>query len=237
VTATAMPMIQSIEVESVMVDSFRMVFNNETQCVAFVFRKRGGAVGDHPATRGRPRSAGSDERIRRAVLDLLHEHGPGAVNVEAVAAASGVAKTTIYRRFSDREDMLRVTLSALIEAPAEPPDVPTREKIRWGLASTWRHMADVLGPGGLAAMVEVGNPYAEVLRGVLAPHTDALARLIAADVAAGALRGDLDADACVSLLVGAYLGELVRRGAVDDAFAESCLDLMWVSMRPADEVS
>lgn len=182
-------------------------------------------------SRGRPRSAGSDDRIRRAVLDLLHDHGPGSATVEAVAATSGVAKTTIYRRFSDREAMLRDTLSALIEPPGEPPDVSTREKIRWALDSTWGHMAQVLGPGGLAAMVETGNPYAELLRSVLAPHTDALAALIRADVEAGVLRADLDADACVSLLVGAYLGELVRRGVVEESFAESCLDLMWITMR------
>jgi len=143
-----------------------------------------------------------------------------------------VAKTTIYRRYDDRAAMLRDTLSALIEHPGEPPDAPTREKIRWAMDSTWSHMADVLGPGGLAAMVEGDDAYADLLRDVLAPHTDALATLIRADVEAGALRGDLDADACVSLLVGAYLGELVRRGAVGESFAESCLDLMWITMRP-----
>ena len=40
--------------------------------------------------------------------------------------------------------------------------------------------------------------------------------LIRADVATGKLRGDPDAEAAVSLIVGAYLGELVRRGSVDD---------------------
>ena len=54
--------------------------------------------------------------------------------------------------------------------------------------------------------------------------------MIRADVEAGALRADLDADACVSLMVGAYLGELVRRGAVNEMFTESYIDLMWIAM-------
>ena len=29
-----------------------------------------------------------------------------------------------------------------------------------------------------------------------------------------------------------HLGELTRRGAVDETFTESCLDLMWIAMRP-----
>ena len=34
----------------------------------------------------------------------------------------------------------------------------------------------------------------------------------------------------VSLFLGAYLGELMRRGRVDATFAERCLDLMWAAM-------
>ena len=59
---------------------------------------------------------------------------------------------------------------------------------------------------------------------------EALVSLIRADIAAGDLRQDLDADASVSLLLGAYLGELVRRGRIDDGFAERCVELMWVAM-------
>ena len=165
---------------------------------------------DSAPKRGRPRRETTEPRIRGAVLEVLHAHGPAAVTVEAVATASGVAKTTIYRRFSDREDLLRSTLTALINDPGEPPDAPTGGKIRWALDSTWHQMAEVLGPGGLAAMVQTNEPYSELIRGVLAPYTEALAGLIRADVEAGALRADLDADACVSLMVGAYLGEFVR---------------------------
>ncbi len=57
--------------------------------------------------RGRPRSAESDQRIHAAALRLLHDDGPGAVTVEAVTASSGVAKTTIYRRYADRDALLR----------------------------------------------------------------------------------------------------------------------------------
>jgi hypothetical protein len=92
-------------------------------------------------------------------------------------------------------------------------------------------MADVLGAGGLAAVVGNTDPaFTDLFRRVLAPYTDGLVALIRSDVDAGLLRADLDADASVSLLVGAYLGELVRRGSVDDGFADRCLHLMWVAM-------
>jgi AcrR family transcriptional regulator len=183
------------------------------------------------AGRGRPRRAQTDVRIHDAALGLLRTGGPGTVTVEAVSAASGVAKTTIYRRYANRDELLRAALTSVIGDPGEPPDSDPRQRIRWALEGTWHQMADVLGPGGLAAVVGATDErFAELFRSVIEPFSDALAELIRADVAAGRLRADLDPDAAVSLLVGAYLGELVRRGVVDETFTDRCLHLMWIAM-------
>ena len=40
--------------------------------------------------------------VRQAVLDELGDVGYGALTIEAVAARSGVAKTTIYRHWTDK---------------------------------------------------------------------------------------------------------------------------------------
>ena len=51
---------------------------------------------------GRPgRRRKTDERIAAAVMLLLRENGPDAVTMDAVTSVSGVAKTTLYRRYSD----------------------------------------------------------------------------------------------------------------------------------------
>lgn len=181
--------------------------------------------------RGRPRRAETDRRIHESALALLRERGPAAVTVEAVAASAGVAKTTIYRRYDDREAVLRAALTDAIRPPAEPVGVTARAKIAWAMGQLWHQMADVLGRGGLSAIVGNTQPaFTELFRGVLAPYTTALVDLVRTDVAAGELRGDLDPDTAVTLLMGAYLGELVRRGEVDEQFGERCVDLMWTAM-------
>jgi AcrR family transcriptional regulator len=153
------------------------------------------------------------------------------VTVEAVAESSGVAKTTIYRRYADRQEVLRATLEAAIGDPGEPPEAEPRERIRWALDQTWQQMTDVLGPGGLAAIVgDTDQRFTELFRSILVPYADALVALIRADMAAGELRADLDADTAVSLIVGAYLGELIRRGRVGADFADRCVHLIWVAM-------
>ena len=180
---------------------------------------------------GRPRRAETDRNIGEAALRLLHEAGPSGVTVEAVAAESGVAKTTIYRRHADRESVLRAALAAAIVPPDAPVGDTPRERIRWALDQTWAQMTDVLGRGGLAAILRDDDArFTGLFRSVLDPYADALVELIRADVATGDLRSDLEADTVVSMLVGAYLGELVRRGRVDEDFSSRCVDLMWVAM-------
>lgn len=185
----------------------------------------------HPASPGRPRRAETDASIHGAALRLLREGGSRAVTVEAVAAASGVAKTTIYRRYSDREAVLRAALTAAIVPPVEPVGETPRDRIRWALDQAWHQMSDVLGSGGLASILSDEDPrFSQLFRSVLDPYTEALVELIRSDIAAGILRGGLEPDTVVSLLIGAYLGELVRRGVVADDFIDSCVDLMWAAM-------
>ena len=69
--------------------------------------------GPAPARRGRPRSQEADRAILAAARELLAEGGLGAMSFEEVAARSGVAKTTIYRRWTSR--------GALASTAAEKP--------------------------------------------------------------------------------------------------------------------
>jgi AcrR family transcriptional regulator len=53
-----------------------------------------------------PRVARSRARVLEAATDLLVEGGSRAVTVDAVAERSGVAKSTMYRHFPSRTDLL-----------------------------------------------------------------------------------------------------------------------------------
>ncbi|WP_416957542.1 TetR/AcrR family transcriptional regulator [Nocardioides sp. T5] len=180
---------------------------------------------------GRPREASVDQRLHAAVLELLRDGGPGAVTVDRVAATSGVAKTSIYRRHANRAELLTAVLRAAIGLPDVPEDGEVRDKIRAALEQAWHQMGVVLGRGGLAAIVGDSDPeFTGLFRAALEPYVDLLVRRISDDVAAGLLRDDLDAEGVVSLMVGAYLGELVRRGEVAPEWLDRTLELLWLLM-------
>jgi AcrR family transcriptional regulator len=169
------------------------------------------------------------------VLQLLRTGGPRAVTIDAVTAASGVAKTSIYRRHANRGELLTAVLTEAIGTPDVPVEGDVRDKIRAALEQVWHQMGDVLGPGGLAAMVSGSDPeFTGLFRDALQPSVEVLVGRIRDDAAAGLLRPDLDAEGVVSLMVGAYLGELVRRGEVAPGWLDRSLELLWTLMTPPD---
>jgi len=75
------------------------------------------------------------DRIICAVERLVREHGPDAVTMDSVAAAAGVGKGTIFRRFGDRAGLMLSLLDERTRAfqdeciSGEPPLGPGAEPI------------------------------------------------------------------------------------------------------------
>jgi AcrR family transcriptional regulator len=55
---------------------------------------------------GRPRSTQSHQAMLQATLELLAEVGFEAMSIDAIATRAGVGKTTIYRRYNSKEELV-----------------------------------------------------------------------------------------------------------------------------------
>lgn len=64
---------------------------------------------------GRPRSAASHQAILQAALELLSEVGFEAMSIEAIASCAGVGKTTIYRRYSSKDELVADAIESIRE--------------------------------------------------------------------------------------------------------------------------
>ena len=64
----------------------------------------------HPTGRGPGRRRDITKRILDAALELIAEDGYGSCSIEAISAKSGVAKPTIYRRYSNRHEVAMAAL-------------------------------------------------------------------------------------------------------------------------------
>ncbi|MGO4125059.1 TetR/AcrR family transcriptional regulator [Inquilinus sp. YAF38] len=64
---------------------------------------------------GRPRSRAAEEAILKAALALFLDHGVEGASIERIAKRAGVGKTTIYRRWSSKEELLAQAIGRVRE--------------------------------------------------------------------------------------------------------------------------
>ncbi|WP_101948014.1 TetR/AcrR family transcriptional regulator [Mycobacterium sp. 3519A] len=173
-----------------------------------------------------------DDSIADATLALLRTKGPRSVTVEAVAARSGIAKTTIYRRFSDRRDMLSAALSQVTTPEPLPERADPPERLRWLIRQAVKTVEVGIGYGGLAALLTDEDPaFTKLFRRILAKQRAELESVIDAGKADGSFRADVDAATLVDAVVGAHIAERTRTGRVTTGWEKRLFDLFWPTVR------
>ena len=149
------------------------------------------------------------------------------LTVEGVAARSGVAKTTIYRRWRSKEDLALAALLELIKEESTP--VRHVGGTQAALSAYLGRLIDNLNSKlygrivrGLISDLGVDLELARGFRErVLARRVAAMRALLQRGIARGELRRDLDLEIAVDLLLGPIYyrllisGEPLTRAVVD----------------------
>ncbi|MGA9277828.1 TetR/AcrR family transcriptional regulator [Ilumatobacter sp.] len=153
-----------------------------------------------------PRAARSRERLLRAATDLLVEQGPRGVTVDAVADASGVAKSTLYRHWSSRDEMLvDVVRSNMPEM--EDPDVSAgfEPALRQFIHDAATSLADPEWSRIIPAMMSLRVSMPDVAACIEVDRSAksiALTTLLDVGMSEGILQPDVDAGVAAKLLFG-----------------------------------
>ena len=104
-----------------------------------------------------PRLARSRDRVLAAAIELLLESGSAGLTVDGVANRSGVAKTTIYRQFLDR-DAIHI---AAVESSVIPIPTATTDDLVGDVAASQRRLASKLRSGEFASLLSTTIDAAE----------------------------------------------------------------------------
>lgn len=90
-----------------------------------------------------PRVARSHAAVMDAARDLLVELGPDGLTVDAVVARSGVAKSTVYRHWKTRDDLVAdVFADCMPSLEPAPDDVAAVDALRAMVRQMARSFAD-----------------------------------------------------------------------------------------------
>jgi len=166
-----------------------------------------------PLAGGAPTERRDAVRNRNAILctarRLFAEQGVDRVSMDAIAAAAGVGKGTLFRRFGDRASLVRSLLeeteAAFQEdfirgpAPLGPGAPPADRLVAFGHALL--DQIEAIGPLVLAA--ETGSPGVRFSHSVYAAHRAHVRALVRAGAP------ELDADYTADALLAALSAELV----------------------------
>ena len=193
------------------------------------------------ARKSDPRAARSKQAILDATRELLVE--PGGVrslSIEAVAARSGVAKTTIYRRWRDKWELaLDAVMIDMLPHFADPVDVgDTRKELITFIDSVVKTLsAAPYGPAmqGLVSQIATEPELARVYREqVVEPRREMLKPVIKRGIARGDLRPDTDLRVVHELLLGpVFYRLLLSGGPLDRKLSTSLVDAILHGFGPA----
>jgi AcrR family transcriptional regulator len=165
---------------------------------------------------GRPRSATAEEAILRATIELIAEGGLGAATIQAVADRSGVARATIYLRWSGHEALIE---AALRHAIGREP-VTLSGNIEADLHRSGRQTLAILSeplfvkvlPALIPAFLRTDPGPDELTFHLLFPGRLGMADEYRNLAAEQGFRTDIDGEVATDIILGALLFELLATG-------------------------
>jgi AcrR family transcriptional regulator len=190
-----------------------------------------------------PRIERSRMCVLEATAELLREVGYGPLTIEAVAARSGVAKSTIYRHYASKAALVS---EAFTEVHARGgPDLPPPGPVRGRVVAILSDLAGAVDePRRLACLMPALIDAAErsdemaVLAQQMADESAAALRAVLAEaVDAGELPAGTDPDVLTDALFGPIvLPRLFHRPPVDAADIPDLVDQVLPATSPAAPV-
>ena len=163
-----------------------------------------------PATNVDPRVARTRATVLGAAIDLLAERGYSGFSVEGVVERTGVAKTTLYRHWPTRDDLLAAAIARLdgggLDGREPLPDTGSvRQDLLDLLARRVRAARTTQWERCMPALVEAAAYHPELATLIARLTTQILVQietLLGRGIERGELRGDLDPQLAASALIG-----------------------------------
>ncbi|HEX8981342.1 MAG TPA: TetR/AcrR family transcriptional regulator [Ktedonobacterales bacterium] len=188
---------------------------------------------------GRPRNAQADSAILDAALHLIAQEGVHGMSVDEVAARAGVSKTTIYRRWPNK-DALVIEALTRFKPPLRSFDTGSlRSDIERFLTSlqvmlnepliqmlTLRILSEVVGRPEWSRVYFADS---------ISPNFTALSDMIDRARARGELRADADTQLVMEIFSGPLVYHMLVAMFLTDVKpfdTKAFIDLVWDGLKP-----
>ena len=178
--------------------------------------------------RGRPRDPALDERILEQVIALLGSHGYAGLTLDELATRSGVAKTTILRRWPSKA---AVAAAGVERLALQSVDVPDSGTLRGDLHALLHAAVDTFARGRgqfVPRLLREAGHHPEItdlLFTVIHTRRQAYRRVLALAIARGELDPTGDQELLIDLLIGPiWTRLLITRDPITREYVNSIVE-------------
>lgn len=183
---------------------------------------------------GAPRDPEADRLILETAHRLLREQGYDRLTMDAIAREAGVARTTVYRRYRDKADLVSAAIATLRAPVKRAASGDVRRDLIAHLDSVRRNYGV-----SLAGTLLMEEPYNQRLlelfrERMVTPQRQIVADTIKAGIACGQIRADLDIERILDLLLGAFFAAVFAKGRPGPEWPQQIIETLWPALTSHD---
>ncbi len=162
---------------------------------------------------GRPRSQQSHQAILQATLEMLAKVGYERMSIDAIATLAGVGKTTIYRRYKSKEELVADAIESTREEILIPDTGNLWDDIDAIIANAAQITLTPLGRQTVAMIISSASSNTQFTQlyweKYLQPRRQAFAVVIERAKARNEIQGNVDANLVFDAMSGIMLYALI----------------------------
>jgi TetR/AcrR family transcriptional regulator of autoinduction and epiphytic fitness len=182
------------------------------------------------------------ERTRAAVIEaaveILMVDGPSAITHSNVANAANVSRTTAYKHWPRRADLLRSTIEEIHRT--SPPSDPLSGDLRSDLGQLFDHVSNDLSDDQRAPLMAImmeralRDPTVKAVRDeLIAEFVPVFQKIMTNAIDTGQIRRDIDLDIALASIVGSFIFiRFMSPQVLDAPMAERILDEFVAANQP-----
>lgn len=168
--------------------------------------------------------------VLTSALRELTRVGYGALRIEDVAERAGVNKTTIYRRWPTKEDLVRAALLSMAGDRMKAPDTGSLRGDLLAIARGVCAVANSLEGRSLVRVIIAEGPDSELM-GIAKSLREAHEAIPRSVFASAVARGELASAAGMMIVLDVLKATLhhrcfIERSATDEPFLQKLVDLL-----------
>ena len=171
----------------------------------------------------------TDRKIRQAALDIALSTGTDAITIKGISRRSGVATTTIYRRYRNTRDLLRnLFMPSVVASPEFAELKPSKTSLGTLVRGLAEYLESTIGVRSVGAVAASDSLFfRKIVETIVTPAKNKVQDYFNRGVRMGVFKPDLNVELILDLVIGATVAHSLLHGEVTLEWTTLVTEYLW----------